>query len=171
MFAAASSKVIVTLLFAAPLGAPTLEPASETNINFLPSGETSRTSISPGDVCVTLFNVTVMADVVPERPLTVMLDGYGDAAPDDGMVIAVALVKTVWTSKWSVPRTEPAAAAEGESVFPKTTSPRKEKTEIQSATTLMAKRHRQKLVEGMGLLIFQIVKGRRYTFQGGNRDV
>src|SRR4051812_8808351 len=67
--AAASSKVIVTLVTSIPL------PTSERIIMFAPLGATSRISMSGANVWLMLFNVTVMLVTVPVIPPTLMFDG------------------------------------------------------------------------------------------------
>jgi hypothetical protein len=91
----ASLKVGLTFTVAWPPGAPTVDPASETILNFLLSGDTSRISTSPGDVCEKPFSFTVTAETVPLSPLTTIGDGYRLAAPADGIVIADAFVNGV----------------------------------------------------------------------------
>ena len=67
--AASSSSVIVTFV---RFGSP---PASDTMIILRPVGETSRKSLSSGNVWVQLVSVTVTLLIVVGAPTTVMFDG------------------------------------------------------------------------------------------------
>ena len=83
--AAASDNVSVTLL-AEPL------PQSDIGIIACPVGLTSSTSTSLAQVWFRFRNVSVTLLMVPPNPLTLIVEGYGVAAPESGIVIAAELV-------------------------------------------------------------------------------
>src|SRR5918992_3753441 len=66
-----------------------LPPASDINITFCPDGPASMMSTSFGKECVRLSRRTRRFEIAPEMPLTVRLDGYGVATPDDGIAMGV----------------------------------------------------------------------------------
>ena len=66
-------------------------PASDIKVTFCPPGPTSRTLTSSPQPCEKLFKVTVTLLTVPPIPPTLITDGYGDAAPAVGIVIALGL--------------------------------------------------------------------------------
>jgi hypothetical protein len=68
-------------------------PTSENNRTFCPPGPTRRTSISLTQVCVRFFSVTVTLVIEGFIPVTLMVDGYGDPAPESGIVIGIVLLK------------------------------------------------------------------------------
>jgi len=71
--AAASSSVSVTLV------AHSNPPQSDMMIAFAPVGPTRSTSMSSGDRCVRPLSVTASDVNVVPTPLTLIVDGYGDA--------------------------------------------------------------------------------------------
>ena len=83
--AAASDKVNVTSL-AAPL------PQSDINMTFWPAGPTSSTSTSAPQVWVRFRSVTVTLLRVPIMLETLIVEGYGVAAPESLIVMEVAFV-------------------------------------------------------------------------------
>jgi hypothetical protein len=90
--------------------------------------------------------------MVPVNPETKMFDGYGVAEPSAGIEILVAFEKAVWISNGVILFTTPVAARAGAAAFPRTISPRKDKTEIHKDNTQMVRRHRRTAFVGIGLL-------------------
>ena len=87
--AAASSNTSVTLVMSV------LPPASDIMMAFAPVGPTSSTSTSSGNVWLRLLSVTVTFEIVPAKPETPMLDGYGETVVSDAIAILVALQNSV----------------------------------------------------------------------------
>src|SRR4051812_29873285 len=69
-----------------------LPPASDISSVFCPPGPTSIRSMSSGKVWFTPVRSTVTFVIVPERPPTVMFDGYGLPAALSLIVIGAAFV-------------------------------------------------------------------------------
>src|SRR2546426_317146 len=73
---------------------PVPPPTSDSSIAFCPVGPTNKMSKSSGKVWVRPFNVTPPWLIVPAIPETLIVEGYGVAAPKLGIVIAAALVNS-----------------------------------------------------------------------------
>ena len=81
--AASSSSVMSTPETSSP------PPASDIGITFVAAvGETSRMSMSSGNVCVSPLIVRFRSVIVPLEPETTHVDGYGTPGPESGIVIA-----------------------------------------------------------------------------------
>jgi hypothetical protein len=93
--AAASSKVIVCPVVA------TAPPASDQNTYLSPFGPTSKKLWSLVLGKLTLVKVTVTFEIVPLRPETTMLEGYGTDVPPpaSGMLMPPAFVKVLPTTE------------------------------------------------------------------------
>lgn len=77
-------------------------PTSDSIIVFCPPGPTRSMSTSLGNVWPKPFSLTVTFVTVPVSPATVTFDGYGDAVPELGIVMAAvlaAVVQAVGTSR------------------------------------------------------------------------
>jgi hypothetical protein len=101
--AAASSKLRPTEVTSNP------DPTPDIKTTFWPRGPTSKTSMSSGYVCVIPVSVTFTSRIVPFRPEIAIGDGYGVAAPNNGIVIAAVLEKTVAAAGPAVHATNPTA--------------------------------------------------------------
>ena len=79
-------------------------PASDMSTSFWPSGPTSSASMSSGNVCESLVNVTRAWPMTPATPFTSMVAGYGEAVPRLLMMISAPLanVRSPPSVKWNV---------------------------------------------------------------------
>jgi hypothetical protein len=68
---------------------PVLDPASDMRTTLCPAGPTNSTSRSGDHVCENPQSVAVTFWRLPSPAGTVILDGYGVAAPDDGTEMLV----------------------------------------------------------------------------------
>ena len=75
-----------------------LPPVSDINRTFSPPGPTISTSMSSGYWCVRPFSRTFTFSSRPITPLTAIVDGYVNAAPTTGMLIALMLLRVcrIW---------------------------------------------------------------------------